>query len=93
MTNTNININELFAQLAQYNNIATETAAIIDGIKDQIKNYMSENNLDTLTGLEHKATYKAVMSNRLDTTALKKELPDIAARYSVTTETMRFNFS
>lgn len=94
MTNTNnININELFAQLAQYNNIATETAAIIDGLKDQIKAYMAENNLDTITGTEHKATYKNVSSSRLDTAALKKELPDIAARYSVTTNTMRFNFS
>ena len=93
MTNTNININELFAQLAQYNNIANETAAIIDGLKDQIKAYMAENNLDTITGTEHKATYKNVSSSRLDTAALKKELPDIAARYSITTESMRFNFS
>lgn len=34
--------------------------------------------------------YTTVKSNRLDTTTLKKELPDIAARYTKTTEGKRF---
>ena len=88
-----MNINEIMAQLAQYNRMAEETAAIIDGLKDQLKAYMTENNLETLTGDEHKAIYKAVTSNRLDTTALKKELPEVAARYTTTTSTMRFTFA
>lgn len=88
-----MNINEIMSQLAQYNALQEETAAIIDGLKDTLKNYMIENNLETLTGIEHKATYKAVNSSRLDTTAIKKELPDVAARYMVTTSSMRFNFS
>ena len=88
-----MNINKLFAELAQYNRIAEETNAIIDGLKDQIKKYMEENNLDTLAGDEHKATYKAVTATRIDTTALKKELPDIATRYSKTTTTNRFTFA
>lgn len=87
------NINEIMAQLAQYQRMADETAAIIDGLKDQIKGYMTENGLETLNGDEHKAIYKAVESNRVDTTALKKELPEIAARYTKTTSTMRFTFA
>lgn len=87
------NINEIMAQLAQYNRMAEETAAIIDGLKDQIKQYMTENELETLTGDEHKAIYKAVESNRVDTKALKAELPEIAARYTTTTTTMRFTFA
>lgn len=90
---TTANINALFAELAQYNRIAEETAAIIEGIKDQLKTYMTANQLETLTGDEHKATYKDVTSNRLDTTALKKELPEIAARYNRTTTTKRFTFA
>lgn len=89
----NREINEIMAQLAQYQRIAEETADIIDGLKDQIKNYMTDNNLETLTGDEHKAIYKTVESTRIDTTALKKELPDIATRYSKTTSTMRFTFA
>jgi predicted phage-related endonuclease len=86
-------INEIMQQLAQYNRMQEETAAIIDGLKDQIKAYMTENNLDTLTGDEHKAIYKAVESSRIDTTALKKDLPNIAAQYTKTTAVMRFTFA
>ena len=87
------NYNEIMTQLAQYNRMQEETAAIIDGLKDQLKAYMTENGLDTLTGDEHKAIYKAVESSRIDTTALKKDLPNIAAQYTKTTATMRFTFA
>ena len=87
-----MDINKLFAELAQYNRIAEETAAIIDGIKDQLKTYMTENGIETLTGEEHKATYKPVTASRIDTAAIKKELPEIAERYSKTTTTNRFVF-
>lgn len=87
------NVNEIMAQLAQYNRMAEETAAIIDGLKDQLKSYMTENGLDTLTGDEHKAIYKAVESSRIDTKALKKDLPNIAAQYTTTTAVMRFTFA
>ena len=86
-------INEIMKQLAEYQRISEETGAIIDGLKDELKAYMVANNLETLTGEEHKATYKAVTSSRVDTKALKSELPDIAARYMATTTSMRFSFS
>lgn len=88
-----MNINEIMAQLAQYQRMQDETAQIIDGLKDQLKAYMTENNLDTLTGDEHRATYKAVESSRLDTKSLKKELPEIADRYTTTISSMRFTFA
>ena len=87
------NINFIMSELAKYNRMQEETAAIIDGLKDQIKSYMTANNLETLTGDEHKASYKIVSSTRIDTTALKKELPDIASRYSTTSSSMRFTFA
>ena len=88
-----MNINEIMAQLAQYQRMQDETTAIIDGLRDQIKKYMTDNGMDTLTGDEHKATYKEVASTRIDTKALKTELPDIATRYTTTTTTMRFTFA
>lgn len=87
------NINEIMAQLAQYNRMKEETDAIIDGLKDQLKSYMTENGIETLTGDEHKAIYKAVETSRLDSKALKAELPEIAARYTTTSSTMRFTFA
>lgn len=88
-----MNINEIFSQLAQYKQIADETAAIIEGLQDEIKAYMAANGTDTVTGAEHKATYKAVTSSRVDTSALKKDAPEIAAQYTKTTTTHRFTFA
>ena len=87
------NINEIMRQIAEYSRIQEETSAILDGLKDKLKEYMTAEHIDTLTGEEHKATYKEVKSSRIDTTALKKELPDIATRYTMTTSTMRFTFA
>ena len=88
-----MDINAIMAELAQYNRMAEEIAATVEGLKDQIKNHMVENGLDVLTGSEHKATYKAVTSSRVDTTALKKDLPEIAARYTKATTARRFTFA
>ena len=88
-----VDINAIMAELAQYNRMAEEIAATVEGLKDQIKKYMEENQLETLTGNEHKATYKTVTSSRIDTTALKRNAPDIAEKYTKTTETKRFTFA
>ena len=88
-----MNIDEIMAELAQYKRIQEETAAIIEGLTDKIKNIMLESSIDVLVGNEHKATYKTVTSSRVDTTALKKECPEIALKYTKTTETKRFTFA
>ena len=88
-----MNYNEIFSDIAKYTRMKEEIDAILEGLKDSVKEYMKENNLDTLTGLEHKATYKPVTTSRIDTAALKKELPDIASRYSKTVTSSRFVFS
>ena len=87
------NIDTIMRELAQYTRLQEETAAIIDGLKDELKAIMQERNTDTLTGTEHKASYKAVVSSRIDTTAIKKDLPEVAAKYTRTTETRRFTFA
>lgn len=87
-----MNIDSIMKELAEYIRIGEQIAATVDGLKDQLKQIMQEQNTDTLMGTEHKATYKAVTSSRIDTTALKRELPEIAARYSKSSETKRFTF-
>ena len=87
-----MNINEIMAELAQYKRLQEEAAAMVESLTDTLKQYMTENQLDTLTGAEHKATYKTVTSSRIDTTALKKHCPAIAEQYTKTTATKRFTF-
>lgn len=87
------NIDNIMRELAQYTRLQEETAAIIDGLKDELKAIMQERNTDTLMGTEHKVSYKAVVSSRIDTTAIKKELPEVAAKYTRTTKSRRFTFA
>lgn len=87
-----MNINEVMAELAQYTRLQEEAATMVEALKDTVKQYMTENQLETLTGNEHKASYKTVTSTRIDTTALKKAMPEVATAYTKTIETKRFTF-
>ena len=73
--------------------MADELAGEIEALQDGIKAHMTEQDTDTLTGTDWKITWKAVTSNRMDTTALKKELPDIAARYTKASVSRRFTLA
>lgn len=70
--------------------MADELQAEIDSLQDTIKAEMTARDVDTLAGTDWKVTWKAVTSNRLDSTALKKELPKIAARFMKQTTARRF---
>jgi len=85
--------NELSAkirELRELKRLQEELSGEIEAIQDDIKQHMDAAQVDTLSGNDWKVTYKAVTSSRLDTTALKKVLPDIAAQYTKTTTTRRF---
>lgn len=87
-----MNLDTIMAELAQYIRMQEEAAAMVESLKDQIKERMAAAGVESLAGSEHKATYKAVASSRVDVTALKKELPEIAAKYTKTTTARRFTF-
>ena len=87
-----MNIDGIMRELAQYTRLMEETAAVVESLKDQLKQYMNSNHLETLIGSEHKASYKAVSSSRIDTAALRKAYPEAAAECTRTTEAMRFTF-
>lgn len=88
-----MNIDTIMAELAQYIRMQEEAAAMVESLKDQLKERMTAAGVESLVGSEHKATYKTVTSSRVDTTSLKKDLPEIAARYTKTTTARRFTFA
>jgi predicted phage-related endonuclease len=77
-------------ELRELRRMAEELQAEMESITDSIKAHMDSQGVDTLTGMDWKATYKTVTSSRVDTSALKKELPEIAQRFSKVTVTRRF---
>lgn len=85
-------LNSIMREIAEYSRMAEEITATLDSLKDTLKKYMDENRLDHIAGAEHKVSYKPVTSCRLDTAALKKDLPEVAARYTKSTTSRRFLF-
>lgn len=77
-------------ELRELRRIADELQAEIDGLTDSIKAEMTARDTDTLTGNDWKVTWKMVTSSRLDTTALKKALPDLAQQFTKTSTSRRF---
>lgn len=63
----------------------TELAAL----EDKIKAHMGE--AEEVTAGAHKATWKTVTSNRFDSTAFKKDRPDLAALYTKNVTVRRFS--
>ena len=59
-----------------------------EAIKNEIKAHMGQT--EEMSAGEYKISWKNVTSTRLDTTALKKALPDLFARFTTTVTTRRF---
>lgn len=83
-------MNSKIKELRELRRMADELAVEMESITDSIKRHMDAEGVDTLNGTDWKVTYKAVTSSRLDTTALKKELPDLTAQFTKTTTARRF---
>lgn len=87
---SNIELQSKVNELRELRRMSDELQAEIDGLTDQIKTHMDGIGADTLTGADYKITWKSVTSSRLDTTALKKALPEIAAQYTKISTSRRF---
>ena len=86
-----MSINELEAkarELRQLQALIDEAQAEAEGIKDQIKAAMGDH--EAMQAGEYKITYRTVKTARIDTTALKKALPDVAQAFSRETTVRRF---
>lgn len=77
-------------ELQELKRMQEELQAEIDSLTDAIKAHMTEAQVDTLTAGAWKVSYKAVTSNRLDSSAFKKAMPELAERFMKTTTTRRF---
>ena len=87
-----MSINELESkcrELRQLQSLIDEAQAEADSIRDAIKAAMGAS--ESMTAGEDKITWKSVTSARIDTSALKKALPDVAERFTRETTVRRFS--
>lgn len=75
-------------ELQELKRMQEELTAAIEAVTDEIKAVMGDQ--EELSAGAFRITWKPVTTSRIDTTALKKELPDVAARYLKTTTSRRF---
>lgn len=85
------NLDSQIHELRELRRMADELAAAIDIVQDAIKAEMTAAGVDVLTGSDWKAVWKPITTSRIDTTALKKALPDLAAQFTKTSTVRRFS--
>ena len=84
------NMENRIREFKEFKRMAEEAQAMADAIGDELKAEMTAAGQDKMIIGEYKLSYTPYTSSRVDTAALKKELPEVAARYTKTTETRRF---
>ena len=75
-------------ELRQLQQLIEEAQVEAEGIRDAIKAHMGAQ--EELRAGGYTVTWKAVKSARIDTTALRAALPEVAARFTRTSTTRRF---
>ena len=83
--------NELTVKLKELKNLQAlidEAQAEAEALRDEIKAYMGER--EEMRVDCYKVTWKRVKTSRPDSRRLKTELPEVADRFTVETETRRF---
>lgn len=88
---SNPNLEPKVRELLELRRLREELDAEITAAEDAIKAVMGEEEI--LTAGAFKVSWKAVTGSRLDSTALKKAMPEIAARFMKQTTTRRFSIN
>ena len=91
-----MSINEMSAKvrtLKELEAFIAEAQAEAEAIKDEIKAKMIEDNTEEISVDVYKVRYTTVSSERVDTTAFKKALPDLAKQFTKTSITRRFSIA
>ena len=85
---SNPNMEATVKELLELKRMKEELEAEITAMEDEIKKVMGDEEL--LTAGAYKVNWKTFTSSRVDTTALKKALPEIAEQFTKQTKSRRF---
>ena len=85
---SNPNMESIVKELLELKRMKEELEAEITAMEDEIKKVMGDEEL--LTAGAFKFSWKNFISSRVDTTALKKAMPEIAEQFTKQTKSRRF---
>lgn len=80
-------------ELKELRAMAEEIAAEITNIEDVIKAEMTARDTEEMMVDVYKVRWTKVQSNRFDTSAFKKAMPELAKKFTKTTESRRFSIA
>ena len=75
-------------ELMELRRMVEELQSEIDALQEAVKSFMGSE--ETMIAGAFKVSYKNITSSRLDSAALKRDLPNVAALYTRQTTTRRF---
>ena len=79
--------------LKEWEALQAEAATMVESIKDEIKRHMDTMGVEELEAGTHIIRWTTVLSNRFDSTAFKKVMPDVYKAYTKQTTSRRFTIS
>ena len=80
-------------ELKDLQKMASELDTMIEGIKDELKSVLVSENVDEKVVDTYIIRYTKVITNRIDTGALRKKFPDVAAQFTKASTSRRFTVS
>lgn len=80
-------------ELKELKAMAEEIAAEITTIEDAIKAEMTARETEEMMIDVYRIRWTRIKSNRFDSTAFKKAMPELAEKFTRTTETRRFSIA
>ena len=90
---TNNELTAKIAELKEYEALDADLKEMIESIKDELKNELTEQGVEELEVGANIIRYTTVLSQRFDSTALKKKLPEIYGAYTKQVTSRRFSIS
>ena len=93
ITMTNNELTAKIAELKELEAMQDELKTMIESIKDELKNALTEQGVEELEVGANIVRYTTVLSQRFDSTALKKKLPEIYGAYTKQVTSKRFTIS
>ena len=93
ITMTNNELTAKIAELKELEAMQDELKTMIESIKDELKNALTEQGVEELEVGANIIRYTTVLSQRFDSTTLKKKLPEIYGAYTKQVTSKRFTIS
>lgn len=80
-------------EIKELEELIKEAEAEVEALKDEIKAVMLERNTEELEAGKYIVRWTSVLSNRFDSTAFKKVMPEVYKAYTKQVSSRRFSVS